>query len=223
MSIEKLYTQQFRNLISSRVALDPKMNFILGDNGSGKSSLLESIFFLGHGKSFRTVKSENLIAHQYNDFVINVVDDRNVRIGVSKSKQQPIVIKINGENKTKLSELASNIAVQIITPESFKLFFGGPKERRRFIDLGLFHVEQSFSLTWKTFSKVLKHRNACLKASNMNNTQLEYWDGEFCRLSELLSQLRLEYIEKLTEELNFWLNLLLPDIAEHIEITFVAL
>ena len=67
------------------------------------------------------------------------------------------------KSKINFHLLAKNIAVQIITPESFILFFGGPKDRRRFIDLGLFHVKHSFSDNGESFHRILKQRNACLR------------------------------------------------------------
>jgi len=60
MSVAKLTTFNFRNLLSTTIDFHPKLNFFIGDNGSGKSSLLEAVFFIGHGKSFRTSKVEHL-------------------------------------------------------------------------------------------------------------------------------------------------------------------
>ena len=71
MSIEKLTVFDFRNLASDPIELNDNINFIIGDNGSGKSSLLEAIFYLGHGKSFRTSQVENLVTHNKTKFVVS--------------------------------------------------------------------------------------------------------------------------------------------------------
>jgi len=220
MSVKQLSVLNFRNLKNVKIEFHPNLNIITGDNGSGKSSVLEAIFFISHGKSFRTNKTENIVNHDFSKFVINIKDNSDKSLGISKDHQNnQLDIKVNGIRVNKLSELAKNIAVQIITPESFKLFFGGPKERRRFIDLGLFHVKHDFSLKWRHFSKVLKQRNACLK-NKVSLQELSYWTDIFIEYSELIANDRLEYIESLRNELQTWLLILLPNYHEKIELIY---
>lgn len=220
MSVVDLTTFQFRNLVSNKIEFHKNLNFLLGDNGSGKSSFLESIFYLGHGKSFRTSNVGNLIVNAGDKFVISVLTDSDSRLGIEHCSNGNNVIKIDGETKGKLSELAKNIVVQIVTPESFRLFFGGPKERRKFVDMGLFHVEHSYSELWKRFNKTLKHRNACLK-QKLIDKQFEYWTSQFCQLSVDIASLRHSYIEQLRIELGEWLQILLPDIKEEISVQYL--
>ncbi|WP_371187428.1 DNA replication/repair protein RecF [Thalassotalea maritima] len=219
MSIQTLIVNQFRNLSSNHIEFSDKLNLIVGDNGSGKSSLLESIFFLGHGKSFRTTKIENLIEQQQDQFVVSARDDQNHRLGVQRTRQGDFLIKINGDSKFRLSDLAKHVAVQVITPETFRLFFGGPKERRKFIDLGLFHVEQSFVTVWRDFKKILLQRNACLK-QRISGQQLAYYNQVFCQHSELIARVREQYIAKLSDELNRWLATIMPQLADNISLQY---
>ncbi|GAA0818227.1 DNA replication/repair protein RecF [Colwellia asteriadis] len=221
MSVAKLIVQNFRNLATKSISLHPELNFILGDNGSGKSSLLEAIFFIGHGKSFRTSKIEHLACYNEDVFTVSVKDNNDLQLGLSKDIRLGITnIKINGDRHTRLSDLASNIAVQIITPESFKLFFGGPKERRRFIDLGMFHVKQDFSHQWREFSRVLKQRNACIR-SGTDKAILSYWSTVFCELSVKVAHVRQTYVESLIEELRVWLALLLPELVDLVNVQYL--
>ena len=220
MSVKSLFTANFRNLTSSNVLFAKGTNLIIGDNGSGKSSLLEAIFFLGHGKSFRSSKAESLINIEHSCFILSAKDSANNQLGVSKEKKENgFVIKINGERKQRVSELAKTLAIQIITPESFKLFFGGAKERRKFLDLGLFHVEQSFQKQWKVFSRILKQRNACLK-NKVTGEELTYWTQQFCLQSEALAELRREYAERLIDTLENWMKILLPDYCHQISLQY---
>ncbi len=220
MSIAKFLSVNFRNLKQNSIELHPALNFFIGDNGSGKSSLLEAIFYLGHGKSFRTSKIDSLITHQETKFVVSVKDDKDNRLGVSRDAvASETEIKINNKRHTRLSDLAKGIAVQIVTPESFKLFFGGPKERRRFVDLGLFHVKHDFSEQWKIFSRILKQRNACLRAG-LTNDQLAYWNDAFCQSAEIIAEFRKSYISELSKELIQWLKVLLPNIDENIVVQY---
>lgn len=220
MSVSRLYVKGFRNLSEQAVDFSNAVNLVIGDNGSGKSSVLESLFFIGHGKSFRTSKSESLIHFDEAGFAVSAKDESGNTFGVSKQrKEAAFTIKINGEKKLKLSELARSLAVQVITPESFKLFFGGAKERRRFLDLGVFHVEHSFQHSWKLFSRVLKQRNACLKNSDYGQA-LDYWTNELCQASEAITEVRARYADKLVRELKIWLAVLLPEHQDKIQIQF---
>jgi DNA replication and repair protein RecF len=221
MSVARLTTYNFRNLISVAIDLHPKLNFFVGNNGSGKSSLLEAIFFLGHGKSFRTSKVEHLASYETDNFVVSVKDVNDLQLGLSKNVQSGVtLIKINGERHARLSELAKNIAVQIVTPESFKLFFGGPKERRRFVELGMFHVKHDSTKQWREFNRVLKQRNACIR-HNLDKTTFDYWTAMFCQLSEEVADVRNEYITNLIVELPYWLELLLPSIADKVTVQYL--
>ncbi len=221
MSVARLTTYNFRNLAAVAIDLHPKLNFFVGDNGSGKSSLLEAVFFLGHGKSFRTSKVEHLASYETDNFVVSVKDVNDLQLGLSKHLQTgATLIKINGERHARLSELAKNIAVQIVTPESFKLFFGGPKERRRFIELGMFHVKYDSSKQWREFNRVLKQRNACIR-HNLDKATFDYWTALFCQLSEDVAEVRSEYITNLIAELPFWLELLLPSIADKVTVQYL--
>jgi len=227
MSVAKLITQNFRNLDGVSIDLHPQLNFIVGDNGSGKSSLLEAIFFLGHGKSFRTSKVDSLACHETKNFVVSVRDSNDLQLGLSRDITSGLTtIKIDGQRYSRLSVLAKNIPIQIVTPESFKLFFGGPKERRRFIDLGMFHVKHDFSTLWKNFNRVLKQRNASIRLDDKinntnNNSMLAYWTEQFCQLSIEVSELRESYVSEIICELNCWLTILLPNLNERVTVQYL--
>jgi DNA replication and repair protein RecF len=225
MSVARLITQNFRNLNDAAVYFHPELNFVVGDNGSGKSSLLEALFFLGHGKSFRTSKIDALACHDKTSFVVSVKDSKSCQLGLSRDVSSGLTnIKIDGERHSRLSILARNIAVQIVTPESFKLFFGGPKERRRFVDLGMFHVKHDFAKQWKSFNRVLKQRNACIRLShevNSSNSMLPYWTEQFCQMSVEVANIRQEYVSSVIKELDFWLAILLPDLKSRVTVHYL--
>ncbi len=227
MSVLKLTTLNFRNLSPSSISFHPQLNFIIGDNGSGKSSLLEALFYIGHGKSFRTSKVDSLACHDTHNFVVSIKDNNDQQLGLSRDISTGLTnIRIDGQGYNRLSVLAKNIAIQIVTPESFKLFFGGPKERRRFIDLGMFHVKHDFSTVWKSFNKVLKQRNANIRLDvknlvPLNQSTLPYWTEKFCALSEEVSNLRGGYVSEIITELDVWLSILLPSLTERVTVQYL--
>ncbi len=225
MSVAKLITQNFRNLNGAPIVFHPELNFFVGNNGSGKSSLLEALFYLGHGKSFRTSKVDALACYDKTTFVVSIKDGNNCQLGLSRDISSGLTnIKIDGERHSRLSVLARNIAIQIVTPESFKLFFGGPKERRRFIDLGMFHVKHSFAQQLKSFNRVLKQRNACIRLNNnlsKPDSMLPYWTEQFCQMSIEVARVRQEYTSAVIEELDVWLALLLPDLKSRVTVQYL--
>ncbi len=200
MSLEHLTIKNFRNIDELSFSPVDGVNIIYGPNGSGKTSLLEAIYYLSHGKSFRTNKYKSVIKSQQQAFFVHGKKLENnlvLPVGISKNLSGETSLKIQGKNSKRISELAQLIPVQVITPESYDLFFGGPKERRKFLDLGLFHVEHDFFYLWQSFNKLLKQRNALLKQKPTNyHDQIRYWDKEFVKLAVAINKLRLSYIDR---------------------------
>ncbi|MDP5135839.1 DNA replication/repair protein RecF [Rheinheimera baltica] len=200
MSLLSVNASQFRNLTAVSFNVHAQFNLIVGMNGSGKTSLLEAIYYLAHGRSFRTSRSQRLIQHNSDAFVIHAkvaVQQQIYSLGLQRDKQGELLLRLNGSNVNRLAEIASLLPVQLITPDSFRLFFGGPKERRQFFDMGLFHVEQSFFDYWLRFNKVLKQRNALLKTNRHYDSQFEFWDQQFVELAFELQRLRYSYVAQL--------------------------
>jgi DNA replication and repair protein RecF len=199
VSLGRLQVTDFRCLQSAELELDPHFTLISGPNASGKTSLLEAIYVLGRGRSFRTRRLEHLIRHGVERFVIfGEVDTahRLVPMGVEGSRAG-IRAQIDGDRPSSLAELALQLPVQIIDPEVHHLIEEGPSRRRRFLDWGVFHVEQSFVGHWQRYQQVLKQRNAALK-SHQPRAVVTVWDSDLVRSGELLSAARARYVTTLS-------------------------
>lgn len=220
MKLDLVQIQGFRNLDSTTLYPSDTINFIFGENGSGKSSLLEAIHFLGFGRSFRTSKQKNVIQRSQSSFtvfsVVKAQDGKKTKLGISRTIDDKLTISVDGVRSSKMSELVSHIPVQIFTPQSAETVLGSPTLRRRFVDWGLFHVEHSFSLAYSAFRKLLKHNNALLRtqqASGKFDPQADYWLNEFCRSSESLTSHRLELVDRLKSIANAVLEEFLPEFS----------
>lgn len=228
MSLAKFRATDFRNFENLDLDFNPDMNFIVGNNGSGKTSLLEAIFYLSHGRSFNTGYHNKVVRFDQDNFVLSGDVTRtengleqNIKLGLRRYRNSDIDIRIDGQGDKKISALAKVLPVQLITPESFKLFFGGPKERRHFFDFGLFHVKHSFYETWLRFTRIHKHRNALLKKRPQKyNEEFEYWDGEFCRLAVMITQQREEYLSLFNSKFEET-NLNIESLLTQAEVKFV--
>jgi DNA replication and repair protein RecF len=178
MAILKLEVNGLRNL--NEVSIEPKegFNFIIGDNGSGKTSLLEAIHCLGRGKSFRNHKTNKLIQVDSEAFTV---------VGKICQKGKPI---------SSLSELIELQPIALIEPGLHRLVEEGPEYRRKFIDWGVFHVEPAFGSIWRTFRRALAQRNAALR-DRWPHKAIKQWDTELVIAAENLDQIRSQYLASL--------------------------
>jgi DNA replication and repair protein RecF len=199
MNLTFLEIKNLRNI--EQINLDPvsKFNFIIGENGSGKTSILEAVFLLSRGKSFRTHLARRFIQYQTDQVNIfaNFVDENNQpqRVGIQKSIRGETLIRSNGENLATHLELAEKIPVLLLHIDSFKLLTEGPKERRQFFDYGLFHVKHNFLPCWREYSSILKQRNSALRLG-YDISVIKTWDEMLINKGGELNAMREEFIKE---------------------------
>lgn len=204
MTIAQIKIHDFRNIEFADLQPSSAFNFIIGDNGSGKSSFLEAIYMLGHGRAFRHQLSSRIIQHNKPELTVftKIISDAGQAhtIGLSKSRSGVNKIKVDNDEGLKLAELAKLLPIQLITPEGFDLLTGGPKYRRAFIDWGCFHHYPEFISLWNGLRRLLKQRNALLKTAS-NYKQLLPWDQELVPIAKRVSEIREEYIHQIRDEI----------------------
>lgn len=196
--LSQLQIFQFRNLHDVAMSPASRVNLLLGDNGAGKTSLLEAIHLLGLGRSFRTRQLKNIVEYQQTQSrVIGKIAGR-IPVGFQFDLQQGVQIRLNNAPLKKLSELASHLPLQFIPANCHEFFELGPRFRRKLVDWGLFHVEQSFLYHWQSYKKCLQQRNAGIRQHKMD-AEIQLWDPHLVRHGEQLSQLRQTYLKQLLE------------------------
>lgn len=201
MMFSRLTIHNFRNIEACDLSLSAGFNFLVGPNGSGKTSVLEAIYYLGHGRSFRTHLTGRVIRHQQDAFIVHgrtEVGEHSLSLGLQKNRDGTREVKIGNERGQKLVQLADSLPMQLITPEGFDLLTGGPKYRRAFIDWGVFHVEPQFFSVWSRVKKLTRQRNALIKTAR-SYRELRHWDAQLVPLANEIDAWRRNYIEKLTE------------------------
>ena len=195
MSLDSVGIEDFRCIERAELTLHHRCNLISGENASGKTSLLEAIFVLGRGRSFRTAKTEALIRHGAPAFQLTarVRGDGSSRpLGLRLGKDG-IEARYSGRPVSGLAELATILPAQAIDPEVHRLIEGGPQERRRFLDWGVFHVEPNFVEHWRRYQRALRQRNAALKAGSVSAV-VRAWDPELVEAGELVAASRARYV-----------------------------
>ena len=198
MSLSHLEIEQFRCIEKAHLVFAPEANLIVGKNASGKTSLLEAIFLMGTGHSFRTHQTNLLIRRGQTHFtaVGKVLSRQGSEVigirGTDDSKE----VRVNGEAAKSLAELALRLPVQAIDPEVHRLLEDGPNRRRRFLDWGVFHVEHRFHDAWRRYQRALRQRNAALRAKQSLNA-IKVWDQEMIEQGTLVADFRDQYLQGL--------------------------
>lgn len=215
MLIKTIHIDGVRNLQAIDFCCHPEINVFLGSNGSGKTSLLESVCFLAMGRSFRTSKSNNII--NFNRQIASVVATysdqtltKDLKIMTIKHRSQDKVSKIGGAVAS-VSEVAALTPTQIINDETSRLVFKDPEVRRKFLDWLVFYSNNNYHKLWRNFDKVLQQRNRLLKmrASKLA-CMLDQVDVMFAGLSGQLAAARRTVWQKFQpvwQEISFQLNI----------------
>ena len=214
MALSRLIITAFRNLQAVDFEPNHGFNFIVGNNGSGKTSLLEAIYYLGHGRSFKSAVSQRIICYDQPHFTLHArmnEQQHDWALGLQKNRQGDTVVKINGEDGNKIADLAQLLPMQIISPEGLTLLNGGPAFRRAFLDWGLFHHQTEFYNAWARLRRLLKQRNAVLQQSS-HYAPLKIWDSELSLLAHQVSDWRREYAETLCPGIEQSCHLFLPEL-----------
>lgn len=194
MSIAKLSLQHFRNLQMLELTPSPSVNIIFGENGAGKTSLLEAIYYLGMGRSFRTRKSNNIVQKGKKEFILFAKTASN-QIGMERQASGLLRFKVDDEDIHSVSQLAKHLPLQLINPDVYQLLNEGPKFRREFIDWGVFHVEHQFFLAWKEYHRIVKHRNLAIKLKAPKE-EVQSWDPGLVKAGLALTKHREDYVKQ---------------------------
>ncbi|QXG54582.1 DNA replication/repair protein RecF [Pantoea jilinensis] len=213
MALTRLLIKDFRNIEQADLQLAPGFNFLVGANGSGKTSVLEAIHTLGHGRSFRSLQAGRVIRHDEAAFVLHgrlENAEREISVGLTKNRAGDSKVRIDGSDGHKVAELAQLLPMQLITPEGFSLLNGGPKYRRAYVDWGCFHNAPGFFNAWNNMRRLLKQRNAALRQVS-RYSQIRPWDQELVPLAEQISQWRAEYSAAISAEITATCSQFLPE------------
>lgn len=204
MHVIRLTASGLRRFDSVSIDPAPGLNLITGDNGAGKTSLLEALHLMAYGRSFRGRVRDGLVRTGAEAVEVFVewregAEARHRRAGL-RHTGQTWAGRLDGQNVSQLGELCAALAVVSFEPGSHALVTGGGEPRRRFVDWGLFHVEPGFLPLWRRYARALKQRNALLK-SGAGGPQLDAWDHELAEAGEPMTRHRQHYLEQLQARL----------------------
>ena len=220
MHLMQLQIQNFRNLTDINFEPVEGVNLITGLNASGKTSLLEAIYYLSQLRSFRTHQISDLIHRQSTQLQlvaqIHTDSDNQIPIGIQRSRNK-LEVRANRQPIKRVADIATLFPVLAIHPDSYKLITGSPSQRRQYMDWGVFHVEHDFFGVWQRFKKALSQRNAALK-SKQDDAYCSLWDKELFDMATHIDDLRNKYLTSLKPYLDDLISLFFKD--QDVDVTY---
>ena len=193
-ALEKIHILKFRNLSDQYFTPDKATNLILGKNGQGKTNLIESLYYLGHGRSFKTKNLKDIVPFDDHQIQITaIVDGQKISLNKTREKSQVVV---DGKKIPSNSFLSQLLPIQIISPDRGFVVGGVPKLKRSYLDWGVYHDNENTLKTYAAFKKTLKNINTLL--NNGEQTQLDEWLVFLATLSVEITKDRFAYIASLS-------------------------
>ncbi len=204
MYLKELKLMNFRNYKEQVLNFDRGFNFLIGNNAQGKTNLVEAIYMLSSGKSYRTLMDGELLRWGAQTLYIKgklVVGDeeRSIEIGIRGKNKR---IKVNGVQLDRRGELFGNLTTVIFSPDELKLVKEGPSHRRRFMDREIIQIKPAYYYVLVDYNKVLSQRNALLKSASAKDAKIDtlaVWDKQLIEYGIRLIRDRRSFIKKLSD------------------------
>ena len=194
MSLAELTIENLRCIEKAELTLGPGTHLVFGANGAGKTTVLEAVYLLGRGRSFRTRLNERLIRHgsPYARAIGRVdAESREHRLGVEIKRGNETkggtIGRLDGADVRSFADLALAFPVQVMDPDAHKLIEESSARRRRWLDWAVFHVEHGFAASWARYQRALLQRNAALKT---RQGEVSVWDPELVKEGEWMTAAR---------------------------------
>ena len=206
MKISNIEIHNFRNYEKLKLDFNDNINIFIGNNGEGKTNILESIYVLAITKSHRAYIDKNLITNNKNIMKINgniktINDNKNLELYMnSKGKR----VSINKIVSKRVSDYISNMSVVLFSPDDLELVKGSPNVRRKFLNIEIGQLDNKYLYYLNDYNELLKTRNEYLKTVSIDSVNKEYLDiinNQICDKAANIYKYRVEYINNLNKYL----------------------
>jgi DNA replication and repair protein RecF len=196
--LTSITVENFRCIEQASLEFDPRSTGIVGANASGKTSLLEAVYFLGHGRSFRTHHADKLrrAGAPFFRVVGKLETPRGLLTAGLEHSQGHTEGQLAGQGISGIADIAEVLPLQVIDPGVHRLVEEGSARRRRLMDWGVFHVKREFLGHWRRYQRALLQRNAALRSSDPEQL-IAAWERDFCSAGTEVDHLRTSYVDAL--------------------------
>jgi DNA replication and repair protein RecF len=202
--ISALQLNSFRNYDQLSVSLKPGINLFIGENGAGKTNLVEACVFLSDLQSHRANSYLPLIAQGRDSAQLSLTvtaGTREIQVATELNRSKPNRYSLNGNLKRRSSDLVGAVQVVVFSPEDLDLVRRDPADRRGFLDTAVIQLKPRMAGVKSDYERVLKQKNALLKSARSTSTPdlttLDIWDDQLVAFGSELIEARLELISLL--------------------------
>ena len=198
MRIKKLKLNNFRNFAEGEVAIGEGTTVLYGGVGEGKTNLIEAIFLLSVGRSYRTSETQQVISWGKNEAVVrgegtDAAGGMAVAVKITRTGKK---IELNGENNKKSIDLIGGLRSVIFHSEDIAIVSGAPEVRRRYLDLAISQSSKNYAYNLRDYYKILRQRNnALLKYASSDITA---WDEQLSKVGAWITQVRGNVIKEIS-------------------------
>lgn len=201
MYFNSIKLENFRNYRTQTLVFHEKLNLFLGHNAQGKTNLLESLFVMSLGKSFRTNKDADMIGFG-KDYarVVAEIREANEETEIDiQYRPEGKLIKVNGLKIPRAVDLLENVYIVVFSPDDLRIIKDGPESRRRFLDRELCQIKPVYYSDLGNYKKVLKQRNSLLRDERRDKNLLSVFDESLASYGVRLVKERKKFVERLQE------------------------
>ncbi|AMC92433.1 hypothetical protein AOC36_00020 [Erysipelothrix larvae] len=215
MKINTVTLRNFRNIQNANVSFSDHINVLVGDNGQGKTNLLESIVYLSYGKSFR-VNDDQLMIKNDTDFAdvkaeIETSSKNRVRVVISETGK---FLSMNDAPVNRLSDFIGLVNVVLFQPDDLQFFTQTPKKRRRDIDYEIGKLSHQYMHSLTKVMRLIQERNSMLKSREVDEAYMSVLNGMIADESVIIVKERFSLVENLNPKIQKYYNKLVETPSE---------
>ena len=205
MLCKKVELCNFRNAESEVVSFSDGINVLHGENAQGKTNLLEAIYYISLGKSFRTSHETEIIrfGEEYASISLDYESQgraQNITMRFSDNVRQKKTVTRNGVKVTKLSELVGSFRAVLFSPDHLQMIKEGPSLRRSYLDVAISQIRPMYLHSLQKYNKILKNRNALIKSAEDDratfDATVDFWSEQLAHEAAIIAKARAEYVAR---------------------------
>lgn len=205
MYLRTLQLKNLRCFSEKELEFSKNITLIEGQNGSGKTTIIEALYYLCYLRSFRTNITQELIRFNSDSFFIKaflVENEETLQVGFSPAKR---LVKLNDHQISSFKELINNYRIIVLTEDDLDIIKGGPEIRRSFLDQHIYLQEVEWLSKLRLYKRILDNRNALLKSKSFDQEHYQVWTSQLISSSEIIRQERIAALAVLESAINLQL------------------
>ena len=205
MLCKKVELCNFRNAENEVIEFSDGINVLHGENAQGKTNLLEAIYYVSLGKSFRTAHDTEIIrfGEEYASVSLDYESagrEQNITMRMSSNARQRKNVTHNGVKITKLSELVGSFRAVLFSPDHLQMIKDGPSLRRNYLDVAISQIRPMYLHSLQKYNKILLNRNKLLKTAEEDratfDATIDFWSAQLAHEAAIIAKARAEYIAR---------------------------